>query len=148
MLRRRLSGRLQTPGVSLAQARDHVDEGSYGVAGGSRGARETKGSRDEEIWRIAAMRAVGSLSLVFFFAVVALWFFVFRGLAWQGLLSSSLGGFLGSWIAAVWGVEGATDCPRKRTAFPFRPEVAIGLARWGFFLGVFGFVAFFLIAYR
>lgn len=97
---------------------------------------------------MAALRAIGSLGLVFFFAVAALWFFAFRGMAWQGLLCPSLGGFLLSWIAAVCGVEDWEGGSRRGAAFSVGPEVAAGMARCGFFLGVLGFVAFFFVAYR
>ena len=116
---------------------------------GSQGERETRGGQNrKEVWHIAALRAVGSLALIFFFAMIVLWLFVFRGLPLQAVLSLSVGGFLGSWIAAAWGVEGATYCRRKKTSLHIGTEAALGLARCGFFLGIFSFVAFFLLAHR
>ncbi len=154
MLRRWFSRGLRgpdaRPGARRAPAGDPVDATFYrGAKGSSRGVGETKGGQDqEEMWRTAALRAMGSLGLVFFCSVAVLWFFVFRGSAWQALLSLSFGGFLGSWIAALWGVRGVADRRRKRATFSAGSDAATRLARCGIFIGMFGFVAFFLIAYR
>lgn len=91
------------------------EEGSYRDNRDSRSGRDTNGSQAwKEVWRIAALRTVGSLGLVSFLTVMALRLFIFRGLAWQALLYLSLGGFLGSGIATVWGMEAVTGCLERR----------------------------------
>jgi hypothetical protein len=140
MLRRWLSGGPRVPVTRQA---------SKGENEGSQAGRETNdGDARGEVWRIAALRAVGSLSLAFLSAVVALWFFVFWSVAWQGLISLPVGGFLGSWISAALGVEGATRHSQKRSGFAVGLGAATNLARWSFFFGIFGFVFFVLMAYR
>lgn len=125
------------------------EEEAYRDNRDSRSGRDTNGGQAwKEVWRIAALRTVGSLGLVSFLTVMALWLFIFRGLAWQALLYPSLGGFLGSWIAAVWGMESATGRSRKKAGVHIGLGAATNLARCGFFVGAFGFVAFFLVAYR
>lgn len=147
---RGLRGPDTRPGALRAPAGDPVDATFHrGAKGSSRGVRKTKDGQDrEEVWRIATLRAIGSLGLVFFCSVAVSWFFVFRGSAWQSLLSLSFGGFLGSWIATLWGVRGVADRRRKRASFSAEADAATSLARCGIFVGVFGFVAFFLMAYR
>lgn len=77
MLRRWFSRGLRVPdtrpGARRAPAEDPVDATFYqGAKGSSRGVRKTNdGQNREEVWRIAALRAMGSLGLLFvYFGVV------------------------------------------------------------------------------
>lgn len=105
-------------------------------------------SREQTFWRICQLRTTATMSLVCFLAVAALWVFYFSELPWQALIASSLAGLLLSWSAAVLGIRRLTE-QLEGEATPRRPnpKMVMDLARYGFFLGVFGFVAFFLINY-
>jgi hypothetical protein len=148
VLRRWLTRGPETPGEPRGSVEGPFDEGCCADRDSPRGAREANEGDDQDraVLRIATLRAIGSLSVVLFCALAVLWFFVFRDSAWQALLSLSFAGFLGAWLAALWGVRWGAVRHLEKTVPSV--EAATKLAWYGFLLGVLGFVAFFLIAYR
>jgi hypothetical protein len=148
VLRSWISRGPESPSESRGSVEDPFDAGCCADRDSSRGAREANAGdgQDRTVLRIATLRAIGSLSVVFFCALTVLWFFVFRYSALQALLSLSFAGLLGAWLAALWGVRWGAVRYLERTTPSV--EAATRLARYGFLLGVLDFVAFFLIASR
>lgn len=105
--------------------------------------------REQTLWHIRQLRTIAFMSLVCSLAVGALWIFAFLGMSWQVLLAASLAGFQLSWSAAVLGVRNLTRQLEGETSLLLvNPKTAMELARYGLFLGVLLFVAFFLIDFR
>lgn len=101
---------------------------------------------EQKMWWIGQLRAVGYVSASFFLALATLWIFEFSASPWQALLALSLSSFSVSWIATVPGVRTLLWRLAEEDAIPGpKPETAALLAKSGVFLGVFAFVAFFLI---
>lgn len=100
-----------------------------------------------KVFCISQLRAMGSLSVVFFLAVAVLWVFDFSGSAWHALLALSLAAFSVSWVAAVFGVQTSTrQLAQGKAGLHPRRETAVEVARGGLLLGVFVFVVFFINA--
>lgn len=99
------------------------------------------------MWWIGQLRVVGHVGAAFFVVVAAVWMLEFRESSWQSLLAISLGSFAFSWAAAAVGVLSLKRRLAEGNAVPGpkRERVAL-LARSGIFLGVLGFVLFFLIS--
>jgi hypothetical protein len=98
VLRSWLSRGPESPSEPRGSVEDPFDAGCRADRDSSRGAREAKedDGQDRAVLRIAWLRAIGSLSVVFFCALTVLWFFVFRYSALQALLSLSFAGLLGA----------------------------------------------------
>lgn len=104
--------------------------------------------REQMLWHICQLRTMASMSLVCSLAVGALWIFAFSGMPWQVLLAASLASFQLSWVAALLGIWCLTRQLEGETSLLVDPKTTMALARYGLFLGVFLFVAFFLIDFR
>lgn len=88
VLRKLLTRGPKIPGEPRGSVEDPSDAGCCADRDSSRGAREANegDGQDRALLRIATLRAIGSLSVVFFCALAVLWFFLFRNSAWQALL--------------------------------------------------------------
>ncbi|MEW6637860.1 MAG: hypothetical protein AB1425_13725 [Actinomycetota bacterium] len=133
---------------------EHVREGAGRRPGWAgrwiRGTRRSTGRETnwtEDAHLDLELRAIASLSLILFFAVVVLWVFMFRGSPHEGLLIAPLGCFLGSWLSAVIHHRRSNAGIRNGDSRRSGLESSIELARYGFLAGMAAFVIFFLIFY-
>jgi hypothetical protein len=103
-------------------------------------------SKQKRVWCIVRVRLIGLVSLICFLVVLASWVFLFSEPAWKVFIVISLASLSFSWLASVLGYWLLIRHPEgEPTSRVSNPGTMASLAQYALFLGIFGFVVFFVV---